>query len=69
MSRVKVAPCTVIHAVLNNPVSNDHILRDNIIEVEKCITEGALTKEIICLGWTLNTRELRTKLPKNKYKA
>ena len=68
-SRLEAAPCTVIHAVSNNPSSNDEIPRDNMIEVDKCFAEGASAEERICLGWTLNSRELLVKLPSHKCKA
>ena len=34
-SRFEVAPCTVIHAVSNNPSNEEIIPRDDIIEVVK----------------------------------
>ena len=68
-SRLEVAPCTVIHAVSNNPTSENHIPRDNMIEIDKCIAEGAIAEERICIGWILNTRELLVKLPEHKCKA
>lgn len=39
-SKLEVTPCTVIHAVSNKLASEDHILRDNMIEADKCLTEG-----------------------------
>lgn len=68
-SRLEVAPYTVIHAVSNHPSSEDHILKDNMIESDKCLVEGALAEEKICLGWTLNSRELLVQLSIHKYKA
>ena len=68
-SRLEVAPCTVIHAVSNNLSSENHIPRDNMIEIYKCITEGAIVEERICIGWISNTRELLVKLPEHKCKA
>ena len=68
-SRLEVAPCTVIHAVSNNLSSENHITRDNMIEIYKCITEGAIVEERICIGWISNTRELLVKLPEHKCKA
>ena len=40
-----------------------------MIEADKCLAEGALSEERICLGWTLNSRELLVKLPLHKCKA
>ena len=40
-----------------------------MIEVDKCITEGAIVEKRICIGWILNTREWLVKLPEHKYKA
>ena len=68
-SRLEVAPCTVIQKVSNNPTSENHIPRDNMIEIDKCIAEGAIAEERICIGWILNTRELLVKLPEHKCKA
>ena len=68
-SRLEVAPCTVIQKVSNNPTSENHIPRDNMIEIDKCIAEGAIGEERICIGWILNTRKLLVKLPEHKCKA
>lgn len=68
-SRLEVAPCTVIHAISNNPESKNYILRDNMIEAETCLAEGALAELRICLGWALDTRRLLVVLPEHKCKA
>ena len=68
-NRLEVAPCTVIYAVSNNPSSENHIPRDDMIEIDKCIAEGAISEERICIGWILNTRKLLIKLPEHKCKA
>ena len=66
--RIGVAPCTMIYTVSNNPVNENHTPRDNMIEVDKCIEEGAIAEEMICIGCILNTRKLLVKLPEHKCK-
>ena len=49
-SRLEVAPCTVIYAISNNSAGDNHIPRDNMIEIDKCIAEGAIAEKRICIS-------------------
>ena len=67
--RLKVAPGTVIHAVSNITDDDLGVKRDNFIARDKCEAEGAIAERRICLGWNLDTRNLRVELPTHKFLA
>ena len=63
------APRTVIHAMSYSFTGDTHVDRDDILEEEKGIAEGAAEELKTCLGWILDTRRLLVRLPHHKYIA
>ena len=63
------APCTIIHAFAKQYSDKVTLPRDNLIELGKCIGEGAPSETKICIGWLLNTRILELSLPNHKFLA
>ena len=69
VKRISKAPCTtIIHAVADKSISSP-LPCDNMIADNKTFTKGASEEIKICLGWEINTRELKISLPLHKYKA
>ena len=58
LSRLKKAPCTVIHALAHKPSKPLRLKRDDMICGIKNQVEGAPAEEQICLGWILDSRRL-----------
>ena len=69
LSKLKKAPCTVIHALSHKPSKDLKLKRDDMICDIKNQVEGAPAEEQICLGWILDSRRLLVSLPKHKYTA
>ena len=69
LERLMTAPCTILHAVATNSSGDSSIKRDNLIADDKNEAEGGPEEVKICLGWTLDTRQLIVSLPLHKYKA
>ena len=67
--RIMAAPSTVIHAMANSFTGDTHVDRDDILEEEKAIAEGAAEEIKTCLGLILDTRRLLVKLPHHKFTA
>ena len=67
--RIVAAPCTIIHALAKQYSDKVNLPRDDLIELGKCIAEGAPSEAKICLGWLLNTRTLKLSLPRHKFLA
>ncbi len=70
LQRIKKAPITVMHAVVDNAtMESKNIKRKDIVSYDKREAEGAAEEEKIYLGWLLNTRNLLVKLPNHKSTA
>ena len=69
LKRIMAAPCTVIHALMHHSSTPTFIPRDDLIAMDKCIAEGAPAESHICLGWQLDSRRLKVRLPLHKYRA
>ena len=70
LQRIKKAPITVMHAVVDNAtMESKNIKRKDIVSYDKRVAEGAAEEEKIYLGWLLNTMNLLVKLPNHKSTA
>jgi hypothetical protein len=71
LGRLRAALYSVLHAFGHkmSASSTSAIPRDNLIADDKNEAEGAPEEVKICLGWTLDTRQLLVKLPFHKYTA
>ena len=70
LERITKTPVTIMYAVADNASTSDlKTKRKNIVAEDKMIAEGAAEEQKICLGWLLDTRRLRVRLPMHKVKA
>ena len=69
LKRLEVAPSTVLEAVAHNAEGETFIQRQHFISEDKNEAEGAAEEVKICLGWSINTRQLTVSLPEHKYVA
>ena len=69
LERLKAGPCTVMHAIAQQNQEPSKIPRQDFIAEDKNDAEGAPEEVKIVLGWEVNSRELKIKLPKHKFIA
>ena len=69
LERIKAGPCTVMHAIAHQTHSPSSVTRQDFIAEDKNDAEGAPEEVKIVLGWEINSRELKIKLPKHKFIA
>lgn len=68
-AQIEAAPCTILHAMAHKASNQVSTPRDEIIALNKNSAEGEANEEKLTLGWILDTRRLRVKLPSHKQVA